>query len=92
MYILYRTKSFVKSLKIISQNKKFKSEALKVVLELLQKGENLPVKYQDHALKGEFLGVRECHVGNDMLLMYQKKDDALVLILLDIGTHSELFR
>lgn len=91
MYILYRTKSFVKSLKRISQNKKFKSEALKLVLELLKKGENLPAKYQDHALNGEFLGVRECHIGNDMLLMYQKKDDTLVLILFDIGTHADLF-
>ncbi|TCK70013.1 type II toxin-antitoxin system YafQ family toxin [Lonepinella koalarum] len=32
----------------------------------------LPEKYQDHALKGEWNGFRECHIKPDLLLIYDK--------------------
>ncbi|EGK8065502.1 type II toxin-antitoxin system YafQ family toxin [Campylobacter lari] len=53
--------------------------------------EILEPKYKDHALKGEYVGFRECHLKPDLLLIYQKQEDKLILYCLDIGSHSELF-
>ncbi|MBX0592768.1 type II toxin-antitoxin system YafQ family toxin, partial [Campylobacter jejuni] len=53
--------------------------------------ETLEAKHRDHALKGNYIGFRECHIQQDLLLVYQKQDDKLILYLLRIGSHSELF-
>ncbi|MCW0239783.1 type II toxin-antitoxin system YafQ family toxin [Campylobacter lari] len=53
--------------------------------------EVLEPKYKDHALKGEYIGFRECHLKPDLLLIYQKQENKLILYCLDIGSHSELF-
>lgn len=50
----------------------------------------LPEKYKDHELTGNFKGIRECHIKPDLLLMYQRSGETIKLIRL--GTHSELFR
>lgn len=60
-------------------------------VELLASGAKLLQKYKDHALKGQYLGFRECHVKPDLLLVYRKNNDILELYLLDIGSHSDLF-
>lgn len=49
-------------------------------------------RYKTHALKGVYKGYKECHIKPDLLLIYQKQDDRLILYCLDIGTHSELFK
>ena len=55
---------------------------------LVQKIE-LPEEYQDHPLIGNYLGSRECHLEPDWLLIYRIEDE--VLILIRLGTHSDLF-
>lgn len=50
----------------------------------------LPEKHHDHELKGNWVGFRECHVKPDLLLIYEKTDD-VVIQLVRLGTHSELF-
>ncbi len=57
----------------------------------LSNNETLERKYKDHKLKGEFKELRECHVKPDLLLIYQKQDDKLILTCINIGSHSELF-
>jgi mRNA interferase YafQ len=63
-----------------------------VVKELLN-DRPLDKKFLDHALSGEYEGVRECHVESDWLLIYDKVGDSAtgVLRLIRTGTHSELF-
>ncbi len=48
-------------------------------------------KYHDHALSGNYVGHRECHIAPDWLLVYYKEKDILVLTLVRTGTHSDLF-
>ena len=57
----------------------------------LANGETLNAKYKDHDLMGNYKGTRECHIEPDWLLVYEIKDDVLVLMLYRLGTHSELF-
>lgn len=59
-------------------------------MNILSKGEKLPSKYKPHILIGEYSGYMECHVENDMLLIWiDNKSDLIKLIRL--GSHSELF-
>ena len=64
--------------------------ALIDVLYKLIHDENLPEKYRDHALIGDWSGYRECHIKPDLLLIY-KKNDENILRLARLGSHSELF-
>lgn len=62
------------------------------VIRILLTQTPLPSQFQDHPLKGkEFKGCRECHIEPDWLLVYRVIDDELLLELLYIGTHSDLF-
>ncbi len=62
---------------------------LQEIIELLSKRKNLPAKNRDHNLIGNWVKHRECHVRNDVLLIYKVEDD--ILFLTRLGSHSELF-
>lgn len=64
-------------------------EKLISFLALLKEGKELPSESKDHALKGNWKDFRECHVSGDVLLVYQKINDDIILARL--ATHSELF-
>lgn len=60
------------------------------VVTLLLSDHILPENYRDHALSGDWMGYRECHIKPDLLLIY-RKPDAGTLRLARLGSHSELF-
>lgn len=64
---------------------------LEEVVERLAMGEPLPEKNRDHALTGDWVGHRECHIQPDWLLIYRMEVDVLVLTLARTGSHSDLF-
>lgn len=68
-----------------------KIEKLDLVISKLAKGEILEEKYRDHALTGEFIGLRECHIEPNWLLIYTIENNALILTLSRTGSHSDLF-
>ena len=53
--------------------------------------EALPAANRDHALTGNYKGMRECHIQPDWLLIYQIREEALILVLARTGSHSDLF-
>ena len=61
------------------------------IIRILSRGEPLPGKNRDHALTGDWVGHRECHILPDWLLVYRIENDVLVLTLARTGTHSDLF-
>ncbi len=67
----------------------FDDSVLNEVILSLRKKEPLDPPFKDHALKGVWKPFRECHIKPDVLLVYLVKDDEL--ILLRLGSHSELF-
>lgn len=91
MYRYFTSKKFEKSLIKIKKHKKFKREVFDEVVEILLSGERLPKKYKEHKLSGEYAGCLECHIQNDILLVYSINKNELYLYAIDIGTHSELF-
>jgi mRNA interferase YafQ len=90
-YTIVYTRRFKKSLKRVRQFTGYKPDKLVTVLDLLSKGEKLPEQFRDHALSGDVLGFRECHLSPDILLIYKIHDDILICSLADIGNHSQLF-
>lgn len=61
------------------------------IVAALAEGQPLDAKYRPHTLHGFGTDVRECHIRPDWLLVWQQDDDKLILILLDTGSHSDLF-
>ena len=61
------------------------------IIRKLASSEQLPEKNKDHALTGNWVGHRECHIQPDWLLVYRIENDLLVLTLSRTGTHSDLF-
>lgn len=91
MYHRYYTKQFQKSFNNILSSGKIKREEVEDVIDILCSGEKLPKIYRDHKLHGEYYGYNNCHIRGDLILIYKIEKDILVLVLIDIGSHSELF-
>ena len=66
-------------------------DLLETVIATLALGEPLPDKNKDHALTGNWIGHRECHILLDWLLIYRIEEEVLILTLARSGTHSDLF-
>ena len=65
-------------------------DLLEIVIATLALGEPLPDKNKDHALTGNWIGHRECHILLDWLLIYRIEEEVLILTLARSGTHSDL--
>lgn len=93
MYFIQRSKDFEKSFSKLKRSgvKQKVLDDVALVINTLSWGKPLDGKYRDHKLQGDYLGYRECHIRADLLLVYEVREKSLVLILLDIGTHSYLF-
>lgn len=64
---------------------------LEDIIKKLANGETLPEKNKDHALSGDYIGCRECHITPDWLLVYEIDNGELILYLTRTGSHSDLF-
>lgn len=89
-YIVKPTTQFKKDFKLAIK-RGLKIELLEGIIAELAMGEELPEKSKDHALTGNWVGHRECHILPDWLLIYRIEGDVLVLTLARTGTHSDLF-
>ncbi len=57
------------------------SQEIEDIIQRLSDDEVLEKKYKDHSLKGNWKGYRECHITPDLLLIYKKNKDILVLVV-----------
>lgn len=77
--------------------KKFKKDedALNEITDVIKKIANdeiLDEKYKDHNLKGEYKEYRECHIRPNLLLVYKKIEDTLILSCVRVGSHNKIFK
>jgi mRNA interferase YafQ len=68
----------------------YKVTLLEEIIRLLCVEHPLPEKNRDHALTGNYVGFRECHIQPDWLLIYKVEQEILTLTLTRTGTHSDL--
>lgn len=89
-YTVKTTTQFKKDYKLAIK-RGLKIDLLEQIVASLADGISLPEKNKDHALTGNWVGHRECHILPDWLLVYRVENDVLVLTLARTGTHSDLF-
>jgi mRNA interferase YafQ len=73
-------------------------EELALVLGRLLFDLPLELRHKDHGLTGNWMGFRDCHIFNDLVLIYRKYDKKAphkqygsnALVLARLGSHSEL--
>lgn len=62
------------------------------ICECFVSREPVPTRYKDHELKGsKWKDHRELHLDGDLLLVYKRYEEINLVVLIDIGTHAELF-
>ena len=66
-------------------------EELRAVIIMLMQSGVLPSKYHPHKLVGNHAGQWECHIKPDWLLIWEQDDKELKLLMLETGSHSDLF-
>ncbi len=89
-YTVKYTTQFRKDYKLAIK-RGLKIALLEQAITLLAMGQALPAQNRDHALTGDWVGHRECHIQPDWLLIYRIEEDVLVLTLTRTGSHSDLF-
>lgn len=94
MYRIRTTRHFEKSLRRC-EKRGLPMELLFEAIELLRLTGTLPVdKYRPHKLVGKRAGQWECHINgkkSDWLLVWEQNDTELTLLLIDTGSHSDIF-
>ena len=89
-YDVQFTDQFKKDVKLAKKQNKDLNKLFEAI-DILANGGTLEARYRDHSLTGNYQGVRECHIEPDWLLIYEIRNDVLVLMLYRLGGHSELF-
>ncbi len=89
-YTLRFTGEFKRSLKRCLK-RGYDENLLTEVLRILVNEGHLPEKYHPHILHGNYEGYWECHVAPDWLLVWDQNDTELILLMMNTGTHSDLF-
>lgn len=74
-----------------AKKRNYDMDELYSVISKLANNEPLEERYRDHALDGNWAGHRELHIRPDWLLIYQKRENILILELIRTGTHADLF-
>ena len=83
---------FKKSLKkVVKQGKDI--DKLFMIIEKLANKKELEPKYRYYNLINDkyYKNCGECHIESDWLLIYQYGAEELILLLVDTGSHSNLF-
>lgn len=89
-YTIHYSGRFKKSYKLCKR-RGLNIDNFEQVVRLLAATGKLPAKYQPHILSGKYAGIRECHIEPNWLLLWKQNDTELTLLLLDTGTHSDVF-
>jgi len=86
MKIVYH-KNFIKSYKMLPQNLKSKVQNTILVFSKTPKAKSL----RNHVLKGKLKGKRAISVTNDYRIIFEEHDNYVVVIMLDLGTHNQVY-
>jgi mRNA interferase YafQ len=89
MYSIEFTNRFKKDVKRC-QKRDYDLNLLEHTIDTLQKKGILPPNYNPHVLKGKYVGLWECHIKPDWLLIWKQSDNNLTLLFMNTGTHSDL--
>lgn len=92
-YEIVLTTTFKKQLKLIKKRNNDLKKLTEVV-NILSSGNELEKKYKNHLLvsNARYKNCKECHIEPEWLLIYKINNKELILLLIETGTHSDLFK
>lgn len=91
MYQIIYSQGARKALKRLRMSGSFPNAIFKELLTLFMCGRSLPIHFKDHALHGNLSTNRECHIGFNLLVVYERDDDQMAVTISKVGTHGEIF-
>ena len=89
-YRLLTTKQFEKDLKRCKKRGLPMNKLKEVISELVTSGK-LSACFKPHMLHGNRSGQWECHIQPNWLLIWEQNNSELTLLMLNTGTHADLF-
>lgn len=89
-YQLDFTNQYLRDLRLARKQGLDEAKLNAVLLKLIDGGP-LPLRNRDHALTGNYKGLRECHIAPDWLLIYSADKAIKLITLIRTGSHSQLF-
>lgn len=90
MYTIKFTGVFKRQMKLC-ERRGYDMELLREAIRILSTEGKLPEKYLPHVLHGDRNGQWECHIQPNWLLVWEQHDQELILVMLNTGTHADLF-
>ena len=91
-YTIIKTSRFKRDYKRLMKQGRDMTDLDAAIGKLAVEGK-LPARYNDHPLKGDWVGFRECHINgpkSDWLLVYDKNENVFILQLIRTGSHQDL--
>lgn len=102
---IVKTTQFKKDWKRYSKSGNYDMSLVSEVINKLLMKEPLDKKFNDHELSGKFIGIRDCHIKPDWILLYYHSKETEIeldfeieiqveyetLNLVGLGSHSDLF-
>lgn len=88
------TRAFHRDWQRLSRSGRYDMARLKHVIGLLIANDGpLGPEWKDHALRGDWDGHRECHIGGDFLLAYKVSEEGKsgTVVFVRAGSHADLF-
>ena len=89
-YKISTTNQFEKDLKRCIK-RGYPMDEFRTVIQLLERDGRLPEVYRPHMLHNDRQGQWECHIQPNWLLIWKQIGNELELLMLNTGTHSDLF-
>lgn len=90
-YSIIRTNRFKKDV-AVCRRRGYDMSLLREVLLLLMKDGTVPSRFRPHKLSGRYAGLWECHLRPDWLLVWELRENEVVVVLMNTGTHADIFR
>jgi len=90
MYTIKFTGEFKRQMKMC-ERRGYDMQLLREAIRILATEGKLPEKYLPHQLHGDRRGQWECHIQPNWLFVWQQHNRELVLVMLNTGTHADLF-
>ena len=76
----------LKKIKLSSEDR----DCLEKCLDSLCDEKELPQRYHDHSLSGNWINHREFHLRPNLLVIYSKDKEELILTVVAVGNHNNL--
>ena len=90
MYSIKFTGEFKRDMRLCKK-RGYDMELIREAIRILSVDGKLPKEFLPHQLHGNRKGQWECHIQPNWLLIWEQHDKELILVMLNTGTHSDLF-